>query len=412
MVAQKTQNSLAARVRTRADKAMAKHATDEVDFGFLALPGGISAGIAKLDKMGLEEVKTGDNKGAVRWFAIGTVVEPEFVTSKDGQEIEVRGRTTSQRITLADTKNSKGEIVPFEENFNRALNEVKKFVEPGTFTEDDDFETFMNVCAQLEEEEPCFHFSTRESAAVGKYPARVWETWSGVKGLENYVPDLSSATNDESGTDEEEETEEEEEPETVAPQKPTPKPKGKPVPPKPVTKPAPKPAPAKPESKAPEKPVAGKKGKPVSKPEPEPEEETVPFDEFQDLDSLIEAAMADDDDAQAKLEEMAVSAGIDEESIANADDWEAVGELIRSAGSGEEGEESEAEAEEESEEEEESEPVVPVLGDVFSYQGENGKPSKVKVTMVNTKKEIVNVRDLKSKKELRGISFSDLMPIE
>lgn len=152
------------------------------------------------------------------------------------------------------------------------------------------------------------------------------------------------------------------------------------------------------------------------------EEAAEPFNEFQEgegaavegsLDDLV-AAADEDEGARAKLQAMAVEAGIDEDTVLNADSWAAVAEMIRNAsGAGtEEAEDNAAELEE---------PWAPAKGEVYYYSVKDPKTKKttkteVEVLSVNAKAQTVTAKNLDTQKPLtdpktkktRDIPWDDL----
>lgn len=136
--------------------------------------------------------------------------------------------------------------------------------------------------------------------------------------------------------------------------------------------------------------------------EEEPEEEPDDTEsEEEESDGLSElAAKADKGDKKAKKEltAKAVEAGASEEDVENADNWEAVADMIRSAS-------SEGDAEEETEEEE---AFKPEKGSVYKLLQPSAKDPKKKVKVdievltVSEKNETVTVKNLDSSKTIVG----------
>ncbi len=150
-----------------------------------------------------------------------------------------------------------------------------------------------------------------------------------------------------------------------------------------------------------------------------------------DFDSLV--AVADKDpggktpkgkEACKKLIDLGLAAGLDKETITNADNWAAVAEMIKEASAGGEGDsapsEEEAPAEEEAPPEEDTKPVK---GSVvkWCWKGKDGKPMKDakskkplkptdhEILTVSEKNETVTLKNLTSEKTVIG---SDKKPAQ
>ena len=295
MPAQTGQNNFLAKVGNRLDAAVKAHANDETDYGFQRLPGGISNGVAKLTECGFFEYKQGSNMkkvdgssavGEYFFRAAGTVVQPVKVRTPDG-EVVVEGMQTSVMVPVLDTKKSDGTVTPVAEHIATVMNELRKL---GADTKSmKTAASLPAVCQTLKKQAPYFHFSTsvgkedpsRINPATGKpWPARVWENWNGVRGLDGYVPPEDSAVDDE----------------TIV----TPGVNGH----------------------APSDAGGGE------------------YTDQGDIDSLLELARdSDDGDAQQKLVDLAIAAGYTEDEARGTDTWEELVEMINTPkeGGGSEG---------------------------------------------------------------------------
>ena len=182
---------------------------------------------------------------------------------------------------------------------------------------------------------------------------------------------------------------------TAAPAKMTAKapPTKAPTPAKPAVRPAPTPA--------------GKK--PMARPAPEPE----PFDEFGDLDGLVERCNRMDGEAQAELTNLAINAGYTEADVLNSESWEQVkGWIMGGEPPAEEVEDQtdEAPAEEGGEDE-----FMPEEDQVWYYKPINarskkpGKRTEVKVIGVQPSTRTVTVQDLATEQEYRNVPWDDLL---
>lgn len=351
MPMQKASGGFASRLRAKLNQSLAKHKNDETDYGnFGDLPPGIEGGIAQLVEAKLGQYKEGDLKDKDFLYMAGVVVQP---TTFEGQKIE--GKRTALTIPLCDTPMSKKS---FDENFAKALNELRKLGVDTSTLSGDSFEPTLEA---IKEMGPYFTFRTWRGKATKEFPnPKVQHNWGG---LTEYTADLP---NDPGATV------------TERPAKNGTSTNG-----------------SKPAMKKP----------PMKKPEPEPEPETT-FDEFGDIDSLLAAAGNDDEGgeaARAKLMEMAIEVGMTEEEVSSAASWDEVVERIN-AGKSEEGSS-------------ESEEFVPKKGDVHHYypfdpikKKKAAKPVECEVTAVDLKGKTVNLKNLDNGKVFNKVPFSEISP--
>jgi hypothetical protein len=155
MPMQKGQSSLMAKLGDKGRKAHEAHKGDDVQFGMVNLPGGISGGVAQVVSVKWAEHKEGDNKGKPYATIQAVVKSPrEF----KGQVIE--GMRASVMIPLYDTPNRKvrGEPGTFEAWYGELLNEFRKL---GVDTSGIGFEDIEAVMQSLSEAKPHTKFSTR-----------------------------------------------------------------------------------------------------------------------------------------------------------------------------------------------------------------------------------------------------------
>lgn len=348
----KTQSKLMAKYGNKIAVAAAKHANDEIDWGFQRLPGGIANGIAKLKECGFGVVAAGKtNAGEYFFRAMGVVVSPK----------EFEGAQTSILEMVCDTKNGKGEVTTTEVHVARIQNEMKKLAGP-----DLDVSDLEAAAELLAAAGPYFKFSTSLGTATQQYPTpRVFENWHGTKGLEDYVPDTDAGVVDNTAK--------------------APTSNGKPA-----TKP-----PAKAAAKAPE-------------PEPEPEGE---FLGDMSVESLLEMAGGDGEHAepaQQRLKELAIAAGHSEEDVDAAEDWDAVASMVDNPPA-----EEEEVAEEVAEEVEEE--WSPAKGETYKFKPvdpktkKRGKAIEVQITAVDAKTQTVTMVDSDTKrKTFKGVKWTDL----
>lgn len=388
MAAEQQTGGLFKKYGARLDTAVKKASDKEASYGFQQIPGGIKNGVAQLVTCGFEQYKDGSNMkkidgssavGEYYFRAAGVVVEPEFITDKDGRKIVVKGLQTSVMIPVIETKNQKGEITSMDANIERIENVLKQFGVPK--------EEFLaggaaleGIAQMVQESAPHFKFETSQSEPTQQYPnPRVWENWYGTKGLEGYEPPVSGPT------------------------------------PGAVDNTAAKTAP-KPQSPA-AKQVAQQPAKapPKSPPPPPPAAEPEGTDLPDDVNEL--AALADGDDeatkdpAIQKLQEIALAAGVTE------DEWGATGTYAEAAGLVEaKRAEAEAEGGGSSDSGEEA-PFEPAKGEVYEYRPVDPKTKKpmknaveVEVTAVDKKTSTVTIKRSDTKAVIKGVRFDELSP--
>jgi len=348
----------------RLAKSLQGHARDKTTAGpdYTRLPAGITGGIAQLTEAKIGVYAKGNNAGEKFIYLAGTVIEPKTfmevkqvwaegkVMSLPPREVTIEGLFTSQILPLCDTTNASGEVTNADDHIARALNELR-LLGGDDFTEDiDSEESLAEHLATLKKVAPVFRFSTSSGAPTAQYPnERVWENWRGAKGLEDYEPPEEGDAVVDGTPDDEERIE----PTAKAPPKKSPK---------------------------------------IAAPVPEEEEEEA------DLDALAVKADEGDEDAQKAITDAANVAGIEDETIAEAEDWASVVALIGSSGEGEE-----------PEEEEEEEAADPEKGDVYFFKPPKArKPVECEVTAVFAKAQKVNLKSLDDGKSFKMIPFDKL----
>lgn len=367
MPAQTSQSKLKAKFGNRLDAFVKEHANDEPDYGFVRLPSGITNGVAQLTNLYLDEYKEGKNKGQLYLRGVGSVISPENV-AVNGSLVSTKGMLTSMMRPLCAY--GEGEkAVSLKQATADVMNELR--ILGGDTTTAETGADLEVIIAAILNEQPCFHFSTRESkaklyakghpqAGEVQYEARTWEDWNGVRGLEDYVkPDnVTAATAGVNDT--------------------------------------------------------GLSSSDLATGSTASTTTAADYNDSGDVDSLVARAMADEVEAQDTLSAMAEAAGL-KDAAAGAADWAAVGELLKGGSSG-----STAES-------------VPAKGDVFKYKllDKDGKPEKdpkdkkkalkpieVVVETVNTEKETVTVKNLqdgklvkdpKDAKKTLSIPFAELI---
>jgi hypothetical protein len=427
MPKKKAEGGLLAKYSDKLRTAFEAHKGDETEFSsFGDLPPGITNGVAQVVTCKFDQYKSGEGLIGEYYFQAEAIV----VSPRKHAGIRVAGKRT--RIgpePLCNTPQRKSRPTT-DDHVQWILNEMRKM---GADTEDMEPEDLEDTAQAIQEEQPYISFRTWQGKATDEYPnPRVNSEWNGV--VEDFDPDSV-----EEGEEEEEMLTERPPPNgraaKAAATAPAATARAK-APPATATAAAPgKPAPP---AKAPNASATaakpGKAAKPAKEEVPTPEEN---FDDTGDLDSLAEAADADDQEAQNALTEQAIELGVTEKQLKKAKNWAAVVALIMEAKGTEEeaeegeGEEADEEASEEGEEagegEDEEEPeYVPAKGDIIGFKPVDPKTKKParkatehEVLSVNTGKKLVTLKSLDSGKILLGadkkplqVSWDDLEPVE
>ncbi len=382
MAAQRNQasGSVLAKVKQAINPLAKKHATDEIDYGFQTLPGGIRNGVARLSEAYFDVFKTGTNKGQPFLRMVGVVEEPEV---HDGER--VRDRTTSVMVPICPV--GQGDSAKsLEDQVEAVQNELKKLgADPSSVEDTDGWEATVTLLASNENACPYFYFDTRLSPETlwtdgpnkgqVKYKERVWESWRGIKGLENYTPETGGTG---SGMDVKQS-----EPET---------------PPRQVTTTAAKPQ-AAPGRQPPKSPP------PVATVAPEE------YRDDADLDSLAERADQGDDEAIKEVGEQLERLGITEEQIQAVNSWAEAVALTKGDAGQEAGGDGEATE------------WTPAVDEIYKYQPRDAKglplkdpktkklvkAEEVVITVVDDAARTVDFKFNKTKKPVKGVAWDDLV---
>ncbi len=368
MPAEKSKSDLIKKLGSRLDKAVRSHANDTTEYGIIQLPPGITNGIAQVKECTFGEFKEGTaNAGQPYFRASAVVVEPQTVMYR-GQEVKVAGLQTSIMIPMCDTVSQAGKETPLEDNIKRIMNELRKLAGEEYTKGCSGGVEMLSLAEGIESAQPYTYFST--TLAKKKNPAdpdRIWENWHGSKGLESYEPGepagAMAAQDDLEAVDDDE----------------------------PVAS-----------AKAPTKKAPSANGKTKA---PVQEE----FDEFQDLDSLVERADADDEAAIKALTDQAKKAGISKKVI-NDSSYADLAKLI----AGESVDEEETTEEEEVVEDEPQESTGPQVGEVFSYRPVDkatkkpGKATEVEIIEIDEESQTCRVKILADGKILKGVPLGKL----
>lgn len=335
MPMKQTKSAFLSKLAAKGQQAHEKHKADETDYGQINLPAGIEQGIAKLVECKFDVVKPGKTyAGEFFFYAAGVVVFPQ-----EHNGLKVAGQRTSVMEMLCDTKNQEGVVTPFADHYAKVLNEFRKL---GVDTVSITFDELETVAADIKEQGIYFRFRTwkGKKQTTGPYKnvePRVNHDWNG-----------ACEYNEEEGDGDVVETVVEQ------PQAPAPK-----------------------------------QLQPAS---PTSTEETAPAVQEEEVDMAALAALADSqeqgsEDAAAQLTDMALQAGMTEDSIRGANNWTEVVELIQTGGG-------------EVTPEEPAPPAEPVKGQACKYapiDPKTKKPGKLLDTVivwVDKKAQTVNLKDL------------------
>lgn len=364
--------------------AMRTHAADPVQprQDFSDLPGGITGGTAELveAKVGSYQKSAANDKsgrtGQPFIYMAGVVADPISHTfrrpawSSEGgrgakvygptETVKVQGLRTSQTLPLCQTTTSIGQDAKVKsgaENVANALNELKQLggqdccnslsVLPAGATLEQSLKALEMILSVLKSVRPRirFRFSSRFGNPSAQYPEpMVFETWHGTEGAARPADNGQTS----------------------------------------VVPPGIRDATAQEPAAAEELPadVAG-----------------------DDVASLVAAANADDEVAQAKLHEMCAAAGVDEDWYTGDDTtWEHIAAALTEGGDEAAAEEVPAEPE----------PWAPVAKEVYGYKprGKSGAPLKARdcsVVKVDSKKQTVELLDADKKTKHVGVAWDALI---
>lgn len=362
--------------------SLKKHSGDETEYGqdYSRLPGDFS-GVCQLVTAQRGRYKSGVNAGKEFVRLAGVVVEPETATETirvwdpakkivkvvSSKEVKVAGRQTSVMLPLCATKvqGKNPRTISEDENVAAMLNMLRR-VGGEDFTSDIESEDDLNTkLKELEEAKPFVQFSTQATTPNALRPEqRVFENWLRAAEDGYEPPNARNGAVDEPEPEGEGEEAAEEEGEAT---------------------------------------------------EVEESAETSETDS-DDLEALVAEAEGGDKAARARLKELAVEAGADEEAVDNADTWQDVADMIGAEEASDDEAEEEAE-EEAAAEEEESEPFVPVKGKSCGYKPIDKKTKKrtktaveCRITAVDKKAEKVDLLNLDDKKTIyKSVPFAELI---
>ena len=327
------------RFKDQFKKAHEEHKNDVTDFsGGGELPAGIPRGVAQLVECRVQEMKSGNHKGKPCFYAAGIVQTPEEF---DG--IRCAGLRTQMIIPMCDTPERMTDKT-FSDHLKKIYDKLRICGVDTTSINDD--EGFLRTLDMLQQVKPYFYFHTWKPKpdAQNKNP-RTQQVWDAP------CTDFAPSTDQDQVDNSEEVDEDADE---------------APPPPPPPTR-------------------RGGKSPQPQLPPTSPKESAADFDEFSDLDSLLQRANAEDVKAQQALGELAREAGMDDDDF-EAATWDQVVNFIKNASGGTE---------------EAAVPTTedaPAIGDQAVYHPWNPKtkgPSKrgvdVEVTLVNAKAGTVTV---------------------
>lgn len=345
-------------------KSLAAHALDETQqkADFTGPPPGISKtdGVAQLTDCYISTIKEGDDKGKPFFRAAGVVITPQKHTytpqvwegdNKTGgvknlQPVTetARGRQTSIMVRLFDRLVGDGKggkkTVTADQGVAEMANELRLLgIDTTPLAKAADPEKTLNTFLKaLKESAPFFHFSTRAGKPSADYPnPMVFENWHGIaEGFSvNGQAGPLAGTKDQTGG-------------------------------------------------ANDNADGANDTAPGGTYEPPTEGDGL-TDDLDELCGLAKQEGEPGEPARAKLEAMAVAAGMTAEDVTNAESWEAVVEAIRAGGTGGEGG---------------SEEWVPKVDEIYLYQvidPKTKKPALDPKTKKPRKKVEVDIRKVDDK---------------
>lgn len=177
-MAQTGKSKLAQKLGARANKVLAEHSKDEIDYGNRRLPGGVR-GVARLTKCYFAEYKTGDLKGKTYYRAEAVVVEsdpPEYV-----------GSNTSDMEPLCDTKKKDYKtgqeiVINQDDHLVVIMNKMRK-LDPDAL-DGATIDILEDIAASLANAGIYFPFDTTQGSVTKQFPKpKVFENWYGAKDI-------------------------------------------------------------------------------------------------------------------------------------------------------------------------------------------------------------------------------------
>lgn len=348
MPAQKAKSVLG-KLGAKVGTAVAAHKDDPIQVGNMDLPAGIN-GVAQLVECKFDEYKTGANKGKLYFTATGIVKTP---TEHNGMKVE--GLRTNIQEIISDTPTRTRKTI--DEHVAWICNAMKLLGGP-EFLDDIDpenaGEALEEKAAALKAAAPHFYFKTYKFEKREKGHPQYNPQYDGPNAPEPRVQHGWLASCDEIAAES----------------------NGEVV-----------------DNTAAEEAVD------------EPQVEETSAEETTDLEALGAAADGGDDDAAAKLAELATAAGFSKKKIEGADSWAALAaEVAEKTGDGAEA--VEAETVEEEIVEEEAERVVK-KGEVFNYQPLDPTTKKPKINKAK-KPVFISVEVLASDAAKKVVTIKDL----
>jgi hypothetical protein len=355
-----SQSKLAQRYGNRLRQAHEAHKNDEMKINeFSTLPPGIDDGVAVLEKCLFREIPQGrkENVGEYEFYAVGVMIEPKEHAGKKVQGVQIY-----YQEPLADTPNTMSKKKTFEDHYASILNEMRKL---GCDTNNISIDELEARAAQITSQQPYFKIRTSLLPAIEGQEPRVYVLWNGPVDDDWTPPDLSaSGDTDNTG----------------------------------------KKATANGQARTPTAVVAAK---PATVPPPvtaPPVQEPHANVDMGDMDSLLKLAVDKDGNeegiaAQDQLREMATNAGMPQVALNSEDTtWEDVVNFIRAGG---------------------QQVAAPAKGEVWKTQladpktkRPSNKLTRVEIVLVDQAKQVVDVRDLVTKKVIKAIPFTGLVADE
>lgn len=385
MAMQTAKSGLAARLNDKAKQSFEKNKSKvETPMDMGEMPGGVS-GIARLVRIGftpITEVKPTDKHGGKvgdYWFtAMGVVVEPQWCVDGKGNKVRIAGKQTRLIEACFDqpVKPGASERARFsQEDHLEWIQRQIKFLMPGNSLGDYTVNDLEMVCEILTKQKPYFAFSTSEGEPNPQYPKpRVFHNWNG------RVDDFNPTTADVSAGQVKDNSAAKSQPSTNGSHA-----SGQPA----------------------QNTQASQPVNRVANVAPTPNEE---FDEFGDIDSLVQRAGDGDEDAGAELTQLAIKAGVPEEDVKTAQTWDDVAVLIKDKQS----DSNSFTTDDDNGSSGDDEPqkvITPKLGTVYRYKGKGMKnPVDVECVKVNTKSSKCNLKNMATEKVYEDVPFAEVLP--
>ena len=211
MPPQAGKSGLAGKLATDVDTSIQQSLKEAPKAGFIAMPGGVKQGVARLVKIGFYEYKAdtkqkkanGQSAAGEYYFrAVGVATEPkDTIDPITNNRARVAGLQTSIMINCFDTSSGTGKdakVTTQAENMVKVV-DAMRLLAGDAYMKGANKYNLEQLAAGMQKVATAkplyFAFSTSVSdqgkvnPKTGKpFPPRVFENWHGVEGLENYAP--------------------------------------------------------------------------------------------------------------------------------------------------------------------------------------------------------------------------------